>query len=144
LGADVTIPLDEGGDAFEDALKEQFSGDGIHVVLDYLWGQSAERVIIAGAKAGKDAVPIRFVQIGSVSAPSITLPSAALRSSAITLMGSGLGSIPRDRLVKSIGELMQATVPGGFEILTTIVPLSEVEHVWAAANSMSRIVFKIP
>jgi NADPH:quinone reductase-like Zn-dependent oxidoreductase len=144
LGADVTIPLDEGGDAFEDALKEQFCGDGIDVVLDYLWGQSAERVIIAGAKAGKDAVPIRFVQIGSVSAPSITLPSAALRSSAITLMGSGLGSIPRDRLVKSIGELMQATVPGGFEILTTIVPLSEVERVWAAANSMSRIVFKIP
>jgi NADPH:quinone reductase-like Zn-dependent oxidoreductase len=144
LGADVTIALDEGGDAFEDALKEQFCGDGIDVVLDYLWGQSAERVIIAGAKAGKDAVPIRFVQIGSVSAPSITLPSAALRSSAITLMGSGLGSIPRDRLVKSIGELMQATVPGGFEILTTIVPLSEVERVWAAANSMSRIVFKIP
>ena len=144
LGADVTIPLDEGGDAFEDALKEQFCGDGIDVVLDYLWGQSAERVIIAGAKAGKDAVPIRFVQIGSVSAPSITLPSAALRSSAITLMGSGLGSIPRDRLVKSIGELMQATIPGGFKILTTIVPLSEVEHVWAAANSMPRIVFKIP
>ena len=144
LGADVTIALDEGGDAFEDALKEQFSGDGIDVVLDYLWGQSAERVIIAGAKAGKDAVPIRFVQIGSVSAPSITLPSAALRSSAITLMGSGLGSIPRDRLVKSIGELMQATVPGGFKILTTIFPLSEVEHVWAAANSMPRIVFKIP
>jgi hypothetical protein len=28
-------------------------------------GQSAERVIIAGAKAGKDAVPISFVHIGS-------------------------------------------------------------------------------
>ena len=68
LGADVTIPLGDGGDAFEDALKEQFGGDGIDVVLDYLWGQSAERIIIAGAKAGKDAVPIRFVQIGSMSA----------------------------------------------------------------------------
>src|SRR5580658_5834064 len=143
LGADVTIPLGEVGDAFEDALKEQFGGDGIDVVLDYLWGQSAERVIIAGAKAGKDAVPIRFVQIGSVSAPNITLPSAALRSSAITLMGSGIGSIALDKLVKSIGELMQATVSGGFKILTTIFPLSEVEHVWAAANSMPRIVFKI-
>jgi NADPH:quinone reductase-like Zn-dependent oxidoreductase len=123
LGADVTIPLRDGGDAFEDALKEQFGGDGIDVVLDYLWGESAERVIITGAKAGKDAVPIRFVQIGAVSAPNITLPSAALRSSAITVMGSGIGSITVDRLVQLIGELMQATVPGGFKIATNTFPL---------------------
>jgi NADPH:quinone reductase-like Zn-dependent oxidoreductase len=144
LGADVTIRLGDGGDTFEDALKEQFRGDGIDVVLDYLWGQSAERILIAGAKAGKDAVPIRFVHIGSVSAPDITLPGAALRSSAITLMGSGIGSVPMSSLVKSIGELMQATVPGGFEIATKTFPLSEVEHVWAAANSMPRTVFQMP
>jgi NADPH:quinone reductase-like Zn-dependent oxidoreductase len=144
LGADVTIPLGDVGEAFEETLKEQFGGDGIDVVLDYLWGPSAERIIIAGAKAGKDAVPIRFVQIGSMSAPNITLPSAALRSSAITLMGSGIGSIPVDSLVKSIGELMQATVPGGFEIVTKTFPLSEVEHVWAAPNSMPRTVFQMP
>jgi NADPH:quinone reductase-like Zn-dependent oxidoreductase len=144
LGADVIIPLGDAGDAFEEALKEQFGGDGIDVVLDYLWGQSAERIIIAGAKAGKDAAPIRFVHIGSVSAANITLPSAALRSSAITLMGSGIGSIPMDSIVKSIDELMQATVPGGFAIETKTFPLSEVEHVWAAANSMPRTVFQIP
>jgi NADPH:quinone reductase-like Zn-dependent oxidoreductase len=144
LGADVTIPLGDAGDEFEDALEEHFGGDGIDVVLDYLWGQSAERIIIAGAKAGKDAVPIRFVHIGSVSAPNITLPSAALRSSAITLMGSGIGSIPMEGLVKSIGELMQATVPGGFEIATKTFPLSEVEPVWAEANSMPRAVFQVP
>lgn len=143
LGADVTIPLGDSGDAFEDALKEQFGGDGIDVVLDYLWGQSAERIIIAGAKAGKDAVPIRFVHIGSVSAPNITLPSAALRSSAIELMGSGIGSIPLENLVKSIDELMQATVPGGFKIATKTLPLSEVERVWATADSIPRIVFQI-
>ena len=141
LGADVIIPLGDAGDAFEDALKEQFGGDGIDVVLDYLWGPSAERIVIAGAKAGKDAVPIRFVHIGSVSAPNITLPSAALRSSAITLMGSGIGSIPVGRIVKSIDDLMQATVRGGFAIETKTFPLPEVEHVWAAANSMPRTVF---
>jgi NADPH:quinone reductase-like Zn-dependent oxidoreductase len=143
LGADVTIPLGGCGDAFEDALKEQFGGDGIDVVLDYLWGPSAERIIIAGAKAGKDAVPIRFVHIGAVSAPNITLPSAALRSSAVTLMGSGIGSISMDGMVKSIGELMQATVSAGFEIATKTFPLSEVENVWAAANSMPRTVFQM-
>jgi len=143
LGADVTIPLGDGGDAFEEALKEQFGGDGIDVVLDYLWGQSAERIIIAGAKAGKDSVPIRFVHIGAVSASNITLPSAALRSSPITLMGSGIGSISLDGMVKSIGELMQATVPGGFEIAIKTFPLSEVEHVWAAAEGRPRIVFQM-
>jgi hypothetical protein len=37
-----TIPLGEGSDAFEDALKEQFGGEAINVVLDYLWEQSAD------------------------------------------------------------------------------------------------------
>jgi NADPH:quinone reductase-like Zn-dependent oxidoreductase len=143
LGADVTLPLGDGADAFEDALKEQFGG-GIDVVLDYLWGQSAERIIIAGAKAGKEAVPIRFVQIGSMSAPSIVLPSAALRSSAITLMGSGIGSIPPDRTVKAIGELLQATVPGGFEIATRTFPLCEVERIWADSAGQPRTVFQMP
>jgi len=140
LGADVRIPLGDGGDVFEDALKEQFN-NGIDVVLDYLWGQSAERVIIAGAKAGKEAIPIRFVHIGSVSASDITVQSAALRSSAITLMGSGIGSIPIDRIVKSIDDLMKATVPGGFAIQIKTFPLSEVETVWATADNVPRAVF---
>jgi len=143
LGADVIIPLGECGAALEEALKEQFHGDGIDVVLDYLWGPSAEQIIVAGAKAGKDTVPVRFVQIGSVSGRDITLPSAALRSSAITLMGSGIGSIPMDRIVKSIDELMQATVPAGFKVATRTFPLSEVEYVWTATDSMPRIVFQM-
>src|SRR5580693_6028955 len=114
LGADMAIPLVENGDAMEEAFQEQFA-EGIDVVVDYLWGQSAERLIIAGAKAGREAVPIRFVQVGSASARDITLPSAALRSSAIELMGSGIGSVPVERLLKSIDELMQATLPGGFK-----------------------------
>jgi NADPH:quinone reductase-like Zn-dependent oxidoreductase len=142
LGADVTIPLGDTGDAFENALEEQF-GDGIDVVLDYLWGRSAERIIIAGAKAGKDAVPVRFVHIGSMSGPDITLPSAALRSSAITLMGSGIGSVPVERMVQSIDDLMKATVPGGFKIETKTFPLSQVEGVWAAAGNMPRNVFEV-
>ncbi len=142
LGADVTIPLTEDGDALENAFQEQFA-DGVNVVVDYLWGQSAERLIVAGAKAGKDAVPIRFVHVGSVSAPEITLPSAALRSSAIELMGSGIGSIPVDRLLKSIDGLMRATLPGRFEIATSTIPLSEVEEAWSTAGNMPRIVFKM-
>jgi len=144
LGADVTIPIGDGGDAFEEAMKDQFGGVGIDVVLDYLWGPSAERILIAGAKAGKEAVPIRFVQIGSMSAPNITLPSAVIRATAITVMGSGIGSVSMDGLVGSIGELMKAANPGSFKIATKTFPLSDVERVWADTSSSARIVFQIP
>ena len=126
----------------EKALRDQFQ-HGVDVVVDYLWGPSAERLIIAGAKAGREAVPIRFVHVGSVSAANITLPSAALRSSAIELMGSGIGSVPLARLIKSIDQVFRATLPGRFKIATKTIPLSAVEEVWSASGSTPRTVFKI-
>ena len=140
LGADVTIPLIDDEAALEESFKAEFA-QGVDVVIDYLWGKSAERLLIAGAKAGKEAVPIRFVQIGSVSGPDIALPSAALRSSAIVLMGSGIGSIPFDRFVHAIGELLRATVPCGFAIATHAIPLSDVEQAWLRDDSVGRTVF---
>jgi NADPH:quinone reductase-like Zn-dependent oxidoreductase len=142
LGADVTIPLVENEEVFEDELKKQFAA-GVDVIIDYLWGKSAERILIAAAKAGAEAVPIRFVQIGSVSGPNITLPSAALRSSAIELMGSGINSIPRQRFVEAIGAVLQAAIPGGFQIATKVVPLSEVEHAWSRDDGTRRTVFRV-
>jgi NADPH:quinone reductase-like Zn-dependent oxidoreductase len=140
LGADVTIPLVENDAALESHFKEQFA-EGVDVVIDYLWGKSAERLLIAAAKAGPEAVPIRFVQVGSASGADITLPSAVLRSSAIELMGSGIGSIPLDRLVRCTGELLRATVPGGFKIAAKAVPLSDVEQAWPNDDSTRRTVF---
>lgn len=142
LGADVVLPLLENEAAMEDSFKEQFAA-GVDVVLDYLWGKSAERLLIAGAKAGAEAVPIRFVQIGSVSASEIMLPSAVLRSSAIELMGSGIGSVPLERLLHAIDGLMQATVPGGFKIAAESVAQSEVERAWAEGDSTRRTVFVV-
>jgi NADPH:quinone reductase-like Zn-dependent oxidoreductase len=142
LGADVTIPLIADEVALENRFKEQFA-EGVDVVIDYLWGRSAERLLVAGAKAGAEAVPIRFVQVGAASGSDITLPSAALRSSAIELMGSGLGSIPLDRLLACIGALLHAAGLGGFEIATTPVSLSEVEQAWTSDDSARRTVFTL-
>ncbi len=142
LGADVTIPLVENESILEDRFKEQFAA-GVDVVIDYLWGKSAERLLIAAAKAGADAVPIRFVQGGSASGSDITLPSAVLRSSAIELMGSGIGSIALDCFVRCIGELLHAAVPGGFQIAAKAVPLSEVEQAWPNDDSTRRTVFTV-
>ena len=58
-------------------------------------------------------------------------------------MGSGLGSVPPDRFINAVGELLQAALPGGFKIAVEPVPLAEVEQVWARDNSGRRTVFTV-
>ena len=103
----------------------------------------AERLLIAAAKAGKDTVPIRFVQIGAASAPTLSLPSAVLRSSGIVLMGSGIGSVPLHRQMQAIDELLTATLPGGFEISTRTVPLPNIEAAWTTDAGIPRTVILV-
>jgi NADPH:quinone reductase-like Zn-dependent oxidoreductase len=91
IGADEVISQGDDGKASEDELRKQFA-QRIDVVLDYLWGASAEQ-ILAVASAVKGTMLIRFVQIETTSAPEITLPGAVLRSSAIQMMGSEIGSV---------------------------------------------------
>jgi hypothetical protein len=109
-------------------------------VLDYLWGPSAETLIVAAAKAGPEAVPIRYVQIGAASGADITLPSAALRSSALQLMGSGIGSIPQPRILAAIRGVLEAAPAGGFRVATRTMALAEVARAWDAGDARSRIV----
>ncbi len=141
LGADVTIPLTDNRDALERAFKTEFE-QAVDVVLDYLWGTSAETLLIAAAKAGAEAVPIRYVQIGSVGGANINLPSAVLRSSALQLMGSGIGSVPFARLMSAIQGVLQAAPAAGFEIATEVLPLADVTRAWTAADTGARIVLR--
>jgi NADPH:quinone reductase-like Zn-dependent oxidoreductase len=140
LGANATISLTQDKDALEDEFQTHFA-EGVNVVLDYLWGESAETLLVAAAKAAPEAVPICFVGIGSASSPTITLPSAALRSSALELMGSGVNSIPLPRLVKAVEELLAAAASGAFEMALKTVPLAHVADHWSDLDSASRTVF---
>ena len=140
LGADAVIALADDREALEAAFHGEFAR-GVDVVLDYVWGASAETLIVAAAKAGRDAVPIRFVQIGAMSGNDIRLPSAALRSSALQLMGSGIGSIPQPRILAAIRGVLEAAPRAGLRIATRATPLSEVGTAWSAPDLTSRIVF---
>jgi len=142
LGADATIALGDDEAALEDRFKSQFA-EGIDVVVDYLWGASAERLLVAAAKGLQEDARLRFVQVGSASGPNIALPSAVLRSKAITVMGSGLGSVPRGQLAADIGELLQAAATRGFAIPVRAVPLPDVERAWGEGDSAARTVFTI-
>lgn len=148
LGADAVIPFAlgpenaSGAKDYEEALKETFA-HGIDVVIDYLWGESAKTAIVALAKTVEDR-PVRFVHVGSASGEmNIELPGAALRSAAITLMGSGVGSVSRKGLVQSIRSVFEAVGPAGLKIATRVVPLSDVESEWTNATGKPRVVFTI-
>jgi len=145
LGADVVIPFEldaldpQGAKAYEAALKEQLC-TGIDVVVDYLWGKSAETVLIAIAKAVEDARPVRFVHVGGASGDDIHLPGAVLRSSSIVLMGSGLKSVPFAALLASVENVFRAAAPANLRIATRIVPLREVAQTWNDEGK-ARVVF---
>lgn len=141
LGADAAISLAGDAEAIEARFRQHFA-QGIDIVLDYLWGMSAERLLIAGAKAGAERRPIRFVQIGTASGAEISLPGAVLRSSSIALMGSGLGSVALDRLIAAVGGVLQAAAGGGLTLAKRIVPLSDVERAWQEEDRQ-RTVFAV-
>ena len=147
LGADVVIPFDfrpenlQGGGDFEQALTTAFA-DGLDVVVDYLWGSSARTIIVAVAKGLEDAHPVRFVQVGEASREPVELPAAALRSSAIQIMGSGLKSVPLRKLLEGIRQTFDLAAHGKLYLPTQVVALSTVTESWEAPG-MPRLVFAV-
>ena len=140
LGADVTIAL--GADNF--GLEERFRGvfaEKIDVVLDYLWGGSAELLLSAAARAAPKSAHIRFVQIGSVTGGEIALRADVLRSTPIDIVGSGLGSVPGPRLFAAISAVFAAAKPAGFQIAARAVPLAGIEGAWTEVDGPGRVVF---
>lgn len=140
FGADAVIPFTlgalhpSGAKHYEQALREELA-QGIDVVVDYLWGESAKTVIVAVAKTVEDATPVRFVHVGGASGEEeIGLPGAALRSSAIQLMGSGLKSVPFEKLLGGIKSVFDLVGPARLQIATRTMPLSEIEAAWKAPN----------
>jgi NADPH:quinone reductase-like Zn-dependent oxidoreductase len=127
---DAAHPL--GAEQYEEALIAEFAR-GIDVVIDYLWGQSAKTIIAAIAKSVEDAHPVRFVHVGGASREEcIELPGAALRSSAIQLMGSGAKSVPFRKLSDAIRNVFDAVVPAHLQIATRTAPLSSIAEIWDA------------
>ena len=140
LGADATISLLQDDAALDGAFQKHF-GDGVDIVLDYLWGASAERLLAAAAKMNKNATPIRFIQIGSSGGANISLPATVIRSSGLELIGCGMGSIPFDSILATVGQVFAATVKHGLKIEPKILPLAKIEGNWAIATTATRTVF---
>jgi NADPH:quinone reductase-like Zn-dependent oxidoreductase len=139
---DGVVSLAQGDDAVRDAFAVE-AGKGIDVVIDYLWGRPTELFLEALARgfdpnAGRST---RLVEVGESAGKSIMLPGATLRSIDLTLMGSGFGSVPLERVLGAIPTLFELAVAGSLKVATEALPLAEVESAWNRKESGKRIVF---
>ncbi|HEX4405694.1 MAG TPA: zinc-binding alcohol dehydrogenase family protein [Polyangia bacterium] len=113
------------------------------VVLDYLWGEPAAHAMVALLTGRKErARPLDWVQIGSVAGPTMSLPSVALRSTNLRVMGSGQGSVPLEHIVAELPRIADAIAAGKIAVDARRVPLADVEKAWTAPTPAGqRIVF---
>jgi NADPH:quinone reductase-like Zn-dependent oxidoreductase len=142
LGATHCIQLTDEPSVMENSFNLVFK-EGVHVVLDYLWGPSAVSLIQSAAKQSPQGMSIQFVQIGSISGATIPFPASALRSSGLKVMGSGLGSLSIAQMLNAISDLIQHAPNAGLHIHTQKIPLSEVSQAWNTTSSDLRTVLMI-
>jgi NADPH:quinone reductase-like Zn-dependent oxidoreductase len=146
LGADAFIGLSGSPEHVIADLQREMA-NGLHVILDYLWGSPAERIfkaLMAHATVGSPQ-PLRFVSVGALAGASMSLPSAVLRSRGLELLGSGLGSLTPETLVQSAGAAITAlatVLDARTAIKTRAVSIDEVHAYWNV-ESAERIVFTL-
>lgn len=144
LGADAVISLDQEQGALVSAFRDEIAGAGVDIVLDYVWGSPAERVLEAISQKGlkKAAARIRFVQIGESAGKNITLPAPTLRSSGLELLGSGFGSASLDQLREALVAFFQVAAKEPFQFRTKVASLRDVEALWNEKDEGTRLVFQ--
>lgn len=144
LGADSFVLLSQPQEDLIANFRKEIA-NGIDIVLDYVWGPSAEALLAAatGHSVGGQAAPaIRFINMGALGGATISLPAGVLRSSGIELVGSGLGSLSNEALMRSIASMMQVVTAIPLKVDAEAVPLTDVESAWNR-DTKSRIVFTL-
>jgi NADPH:quinone reductase-like Zn-dependent oxidoreductase len=144
LGADEVISLEQEHEPLVSAFRTEYTGAGVDIVLDYLWGNPAEAALAAISQKSLDRATsrIRFVQIGSSAGKDISLSAATLRSSGLELLGSGFGSASFDQIRKAIAEFFLEAAKAPFQFHTQTAPLRTVEALWNQAEQGARLVFQ--
>ncbi|GGM48498.1 zinc-binding alcohol dehydrogenase family protein [Dactylosporangium sucinum] len=122
LGADETITYDQIDRAAD-----------VDVVIDYVWGEPTARAMIPMLSARADrTAPLTWLQIGSIAGQTAPIPSAALRSARLQIVGSGIGSVPARDFLAELPALASAVAGGAIDVRARALPLAQVSHAWTA------------
>ena len=134
LGLDSSLVVADDPNATDfSSLK----GKEIDVILDYVNGSLPAALL----STHKQSRPMQYVHIGTLSGQDMALPGAALRSSNLTIRGSGPGAWSFADAAKELPEMLEALATVG-EQKVRVVKLKDVEVEWERkVEGEGRVVF---
>ncbi|HWK06857.1 MAG TPA: zinc-binding alcohol dehydrogenase family protein [Puia sp.] len=134
LGADEIISVRQTDEQFIAQLRQLHQNTPINVIIDYLWGHTAEMILTCLKGTGSFTPGTRYVSVGSVTGDLIRLSAANLRSVDLQLSGSGLGSWTKSQVqtlfAEILPEMFQLAADGKLKIGTVNVELRNIEKLW--------------
>jgi NADPH2:quinone reductase len=141
LGADSTIRLDKPDEGLIEAFRREGGEKRFDVIIDYLWGPPTEALLtaITGAEFAVAGSQTRLVEVGESAGPTITLPAAVLRSTALMILGTA-GIPPWDVLTEAFQQVMNHAASGKLRIETERVPLAQIGDAWERNVQARRLV----
>jgi NADPH:quinone reductase-like Zn-dependent oxidoreductase len=147
LGADEVV-LTTDDDQFTAQLQRINQDTPIDIIIDYLWGHTAELILAALKGTGSFTHKVRFVSIGAVTGDKIQLSAEVLRSVDLHLTGSGLGSWTKEEMKKLfreiVPEMFQLAAKHKLKVETVRVDLKDIEKLWdMEAEGGKRLVITI-
>jgi len=134
LGADETISIEQTDSEFITQLQQIHRVTPFNVIIDYLWGHTAEMILASLKGKGTFTPRTRFVSVGAMTGDQIQLSAQVLRSADIQLSGSGLGSWTKQQvhtlLSGILPEMFQLATDGKLKIETVEVGIQDIEKLW--------------
>jgi hypothetical protein len=91
------------------------------------------------ARADRGA-PLCWVEIGSMAGLEAAIPSDALRSARLQLVGSGIGAVSAQDFAAELPAIARVVTEGAVDVRTRVVPLARVESAWAEPAGSARLV----
>lgn len=144
-GADATIQIDQERLSLQAAFAREAGEAGFDVIVDYLWGRPTEQLLAAITRPEFTAITkeTRLVQAGESAGATVSLPAAALRSTALTILGTA-GIPSREILADAMQQVLERAARGELSVDTERVPLRDIESAWQRTPVPGRRIVVVP
>lgn len=134
LGADEIVSLMQDDEGFKAQLFAIHSQTPIDIVIDYLWGHTAEMILTCLKGNGSFTNRMRYVSVGSMAGDIVQVSAANLRSADIQLTGSGLGAWSKLQVAELFSvilpEMFALAAAGKLKVNTVAVKLADIAELW--------------